>query len=139
MMSQMAGSAPSSTPTNTCMPNGSTGAICLRPAATTSQVTSSGESTSCSPARRMLFAKSPLAERPIWHHLEQRTDTHIFLCVLAYHLLISIEKTLLDNGVHTSWATVRDILKTHQICTVVLPTDDGSCLRIRKAATPHPD
>ena len=83
--------------------------------------------------------KSPLAERPIWHHLERRTDTHIFLCVLAYHLLISIEKTLLDKGVHTSWATVRDVLKTHQICTVVLPTDDGSSLRIRKAATPDPD
>ena len=83
--------------------------------------------------------KSPLAERPIWHHLERRTDTHIFLCVLAYHLLISIEKTLLDKGVHTSWATVRDTLKTHQICTVVLPTDDGSSLRIRKAATPDPD
>ena len=83
--------------------------------------------------------KSPLAERPIWHHLERRTDTHIFLCVLAYHLLISIEKTLLDKGVRTSWATVRDILKTHQICTVVLPTDDGSSLRIRKAATPDPD
>jgi transposase len=83
--------------------------------------------------------KSPLAERPIWHHLERRTDTHIFLCVLAYHLLISIEKTLLDKGVHTSWSTVRDILKTHQICTVVLPTDDASCLRIRKAATPDPD
>jgi transposase len=83
--------------------------------------------------------KSPLAERPIWHHLERRTDTHIFLCVLAYHLLISIEKTLLDKGVHTSWETVRDILKTHQICTVVLPTDDGSYLRIRKAATPDPD
>jgi transposase len=83
--------------------------------------------------------KSPLAERPIWHHLERRVDTHISLCVLAYHLLISIEKTLLDNGVHTSWATIRDILKTHQICTIVLPTDDGACLRIRKAATPDPD
>jgi transposase len=83
--------------------------------------------------------KSPLAERPIWHHLERRTDTHIFLCVLAYHLLIAIEKTLLDKGVHTSWATVRDTLKTHQICTVVLPTNDGSSLRIRKAATPDPD
>ena len=69
----------------------------------------------------------------------RRTDTHIFLCVLAYHLLISIEKPVLDKGVHTSWATVRDILKTHQICTVVLATDDGSCLRMRKAATPDPD
>jgi transposase len=83
--------------------------------------------------------KSPLAERPIFHHVERRVDSHIFLCVLAYHLLISIEKTLLDKGIHSSWATVRETLKTHQICTIVLPTSDGSCLRIRKAATPDPD
>jgi len=30
--------------------------------------------------------KSPLMERPIFH-LQNRTQTHIFLCVLAYHLL----------------------------------------------------
>ena len=41
--------------------------------------------------------KSPLAERPILHQLERRVEAHIFLCVLAYHLLISIEKTLLDK------------------------------------------
>jgi hypothetical protein len=34
---------------------------------------------------------------------------------------------------------VRDTLKSHHICTVVLPTDDGSTLRIRKDATPEPD
>jgi len=28
----------------------------------------------------------PLSERPIFHHLEHRVQTHIFLCVLAYHL-----------------------------------------------------
>src|ERR1700731_4706512 len=83
--------------------------------------------------------KSPLAQRPIFHHAERRTEAHIFLCVLAYHLLIAIEKTLLDHGIHTSWPTVRDTLKSHQICTVVLPIDDGSTLRIRKAATPEPD
>ena len=27
--------------------------------------------------------KSPLAERPIFHHTERRTEAHIFLCVLA--------------------------------------------------------
>ena len=48
-------------------------------------------------------------------------------------------KTLLDQGIHTSWASLRDTLKTHQVCTVVLPTDNGSSLRIRKAATPDPD
>jgi len=81
--------------------------------------------------------KSPLAVRPIFHRLEPRTDAHVFLCVLAYHLLIAIEKTLLDQAIHTSWATVRDTLKTHQVCTIVLPTNDRSTLRIRKAATPE--
>jgi len=82
--------------------------------------------------------KSPLSERPIFHHLERRVDTHIFLCVLAYHLLVSIEKTFLDRGVHTSWATIREILSTHEICTIVLPTEDGSELRIRRDSVPEP-
>ncbi len=82
--------------------------------------------------------KSPLAERPIFHQIERRVETHIFLCVLAYHLLVAIEKTLLDKGVHTSWGTVKEILRTHQVTTVVLPTDDGSVLRIRKGSTPEP-
>ncbi len=66
-----------------------------------------------------------------------RVDTHIFLCVLAYHLLISIEKTLLDQGMHTSWATVRETLRTHQVCTVVLPTAENLTLRIRAASSPE--
>ncbi len=41
--------------------------------------------------------KTPLMERPIFHHLEHRTQTHIFLCVLAYHLLLAIEKYFLDE------------------------------------------
>lgn len=82
--------------------------------------------------------KSPLAERPIFHPIERRAEAHIFLCVLADHLLIAIEKTLLDQAIHTSWATVRDTIKTHQVCTIVLPTPDGSCRRIRKAATTEP-
>jgi len=83
--------------------------------------------------------KSPLVIRPIFHHKEQRSDTHIFVSLLAYHLLIAIEKTLLDQGIHTSWDSVRDTLKTHQVCTVVLPADNGSILRIRKTSTPEPD
>jgi transposase len=81
--------------------------------------------------------KSPLGERPIFHHKEVRVEAHIFLCVLAYHLLMSIEKTLLDAGVHTSWATVRETLKTHQVNTIVLPTDGAMVLRIRQGTTPE--
>ena len=53
----------------------------------------------------------------------------------GYHLLVAIEKTLLDQGVHSSWASVRDALATHAIVTIVLPTDSGATLRIRKAST----
>lgn len=82
--------------------------------------------------------KSPLMERPIFHHLKHRAQTHIFLCVLAYHLLVAIEKRFLDQGVHTSWWTIRQQLSTHQVVTVVLPTANGNILRIRKAGTPEP-
>ena len=80
--------------------------------------------------------KSPLMERPIFHQLQHRTQTHIFLCVLAYHLLVGIEKYFLDRGIHTSWWTLRQQLSTHQVVTVVLPTVDGPVLRIRKGTTP---
>jgi transposase len=81
--------------------------------------------------------KNPLMERPIFHHLEHRTQAHIFLCVLAYHLLAVIEQYFLDQGIHTSWATLRDELSTHQVVTVVLPTESGGVLRIRKGTTPE--
>ncbi len=81
--------------------------------------------------------KSPLLERPIFHHLKHRTRTHIFLCVLAYHLLAVIEQYFLDQGIHTSWATLRDELSTHQVVTVALPTKSGEILRIRKGTTPE--
>jgi transposase len=82
--------------------------------------------------------KSPLVMRPIHHRREDRVETHIFLSVLAYHLLVAIEKTLLDQGIHTSWATVRKTLRTHQVSTVVLPADGGAVLRIRRPSTPEP-
>jgi transposase len=82
--------------------------------------------------------KSPLLERPIFHHLQARTQTHIFLCVLAYHLLVAVEKRFLDRGVHTSWWTLRQQLSTHQVVTVVLPTKDGRVLKIRKGTSPEP-
>lgn len=82
--------------------------------------------------------KTPLMERPIFHHLKNRTQTHIFLCVLAYHLLVAIEKRFLDQGIHTSWWSIRQQLSTHQVVTVVLSTTDGGVLKIRKGTVPEP-
>jgi transposase len=82
--------------------------------------------------------KTPLAERPIFHHLEERVEAHIFLCLLAYHLLVAIELTLRHQRDHRSWATVRDQLRSHHLLTIVVPTTDGRVLRIRRPSNPEP-
>ncbi len=51
--------------------------------------------TRCENAFRNM--KSPLCERPIFHQLKKRVQTHIFLSILAYHLSLAIKKTLLDD------------------------------------------
>ena len=82
--------------------------------------------------------KSPLSERPIFHQLQRRVETHIFLCLLAYHLLVTIEKTLLDQQIHTSWLTIKKMLTTHQVVTVILPTTTGEILKIRRGVNVEP-
>jgi len=73
--------------------------------------------------------KWPLAERPIFPSTRTSVEAHISLCVLAYHL-VRIE---LDQNIHT-WATLRGTLKTHQTCTIVLLTNNGSGRRVGKAS-----
>jgi transposase len=82
--------------------------------------------------------KTPLGERPIFHQVEHRVEAHIFLCVLAYHLLVAIEYALRQQHDHRSWATVRDQLRSHHLLTIVLPTTSGTTLRIRRPSTPEP-
>ena len=44
--------------------------------------------------------KSELGLRPIYHQKEERTDAHLFIGVLAYHLLVGIESILREKGDH---------------------------------------
>jgi transposase len=82
--------------------------------------------------------KTPLLMRPIFHQLERRVETHIFLSVLAYHLLIAIENTLHAAGDHRSWATIRAALSSHQTLTTILPTTNGRELHIRNNSVAEP-
>lgn len=82
--------------------------------------------------------KTPLLERPIFHQLERRVQTHIFICVLAYHLLALVEKLFRDKKIATSWETIREDLRTHQVATVVMPyLNSQRVLRVRRGTTPE--
>ena len=80
--------------------------------------------------------KGTLGLRPNYHHLEERVEAHIFITVLAYHLLTWIRKKLADSGDRRDWKGLRQILSTHSVVTTVLPLADGRVLRIRKASKP---
>jgi transposase len=81
--------------------------------------------------------KSPLAVRPVYHQLQNRVEAHIFVCVLAYHLLVAIERLLQASGITSSWETVRKQLSTHQTVSTILPSTSGKILEIRRDTEPN--
>ena len=62
--------------------------------------------------------KSSLGLRPNFHQNGERADAHMFISVLAYHILHTIEYRLRQGGDHRLWATVRAVLSTHQRLTI---------------------
>ena len=76
--------------------------------------------------------KSWLGLRPIFHQLEGRSDGHLFISVLAYHLLHIIENRLRSKGDHRSWATIRDIMSTHKRVTISFVTKEPNGDTFRK-------
>jgi transposase len=81
--------------------------------------------------------KSYLGLRPNYHQKEQRVDGHIFISILAYHLLHSIEHTLRQKGDHSRWATIRRLVSTHNYSTIQLPTTKGTVINVRKPGIPE--
>jgi transposase len=62
--------------------------------------------------------KSSLGLRPNFHQIERRADAHLFISVLAYHILHIIEHRLRQHGDHRCWQTICQVLSTHQRMTI---------------------
>jgi len=81
--------------------------------------------------------KSSLGIRPVYHQKEDRVDSHIFISVLSYHLLHSIEENLKQKEDHRSWKRIREILSSHTRVTVSLASENGLGYHIRVCTTPE--
>ena len=79
--------------------------------------------------------KSDLRLRLIYHQKERRVEAHIFISALAYHVLHAIEYALRQRGDTRSWNTIKQVLQTHQVITVVLPDEEGSLVHHVRVAT----
>ena len=85
--------------------------------------------------------KSHLGFRPIFHQCEERADAHLFMSVLAYHLLQAIEHTLRQRGDTRSWWTIRNTLSTHQAYTLTYDelSDSQEWIKHHVRSTSLPD
>ena len=81
--------------------------------------------------------KTDLGTRPIFHQNAQRTKSHLYLSVLAYHILCNIEYKLEQQRDYRHWATLKDILSTHQRSTVILTDVNGNIHHLRMSSQPE--
>jgi len=83
--------------------------------------------------------KHELSFRPIYHSTEKRAEAHIFIAVLAYHLLNSICLQLRQDGINDSWNTVRARMSTHRRVSITAMSEDKTTVleRITSSAEPY--
>jgi transposase len=105
--------------------------------------------------RAFRVLKSELLLRPIWHHYSGRTETHIFICVLAYALWKTLDHLIKRAGLQTliqksdpegdtadlqprpmTPQTVLRELSKIQVGDIEMETVDGQKLVLRRVARP---
>jgi transposase len=82
--------------------------------------------------------KSELGLRPIYHQKERRCDGHLFITIIAYHLLHTIRFKLRQKGVRFCWTTIRQQLSTQVRITTTMKRKDGKVVHIRKSSKAEP-
>jgi transposase len=75
--------------------------------------------------------KETLGMRPIYHQTAERSSAHLFLTVLAYHLLATIENMLAQQGDTRTWGTIRKVMSTLTRGTVTMKDTFGVTYAIR--------
>ena len=82
--------------------------------------------------------KSELGLRPVFHHHTERVSGHLFISVLAYHLVHTIRFQLKACGIHLSWECLRQALAGQVRVTVELKREEGKTLHGRQTTRPEP-
>ena len=75
--------------------------------------------------------KSELGLRPNYHKRDEASMAHIFLSVLAYHMVCPIINRLSQSGFSYTWNTVRNMLSSHDRVVTSFNTEEGECIHVR--------
>jgi len=83
--------------------------------------------------------KSELGLRPVYHQKTERVTAHLFITLIAYHLVHTIRFQLKQKGIHLSWESIRDLLVNQQRITLSMNTKSGEKKHLRVTTKPNTD
>ena len=82
--------------------------------------------------------KSELGMRPVFHQITKRVTGHLFITVLAYHLVHSIRYRLKEAGIVSSWSDLRKQLAGQNRVTISMQCKNNDIVHVRKSTRPEP-
>jgi len=83
--------------------------------------------------------KSELGMRPVYHQLEHRIDGHIFISIIAYHILHTIRYQLKQHDINNSWDALRKIMAIQLRTTTTMDLKIGGVVKLRKTSRATPE
>ncbi len=78
--------------------------------------------------------KSELGLRPVYHQIEKRVDGHLFITLLAYHIVHCIRFRLKESRVRFSWKTIRDRMSKQVRIASTIKSKDNKVIHVRKSS-----
>lgn len=82
--------------------------------------------------------KSELGMRPVFHQVTARVTGHLFISVLAYHLVHCIRYRLKKADIVTGWSGLREQLAGQNRTTVSMRCKNDDIVHVRKSTRPEP-
>lgn len=79
------------------------------------------------------FMKSSLGLRPVYHQKERRVDGHLWITVIAYHLIQHCLYQLKEQGICYQWKRIRKIMMSRVRVTMQAKTEEGKTLYHRSS------
>lgn len=79
------------------------------------------------------FMKSSLGLRPVYHQKEHRVDGHLWITILAYHLIQNCLYQLRQQGITYEWKTILKILQGRIRVSTQAKTESGKTLHHRSS------
>jgi transposase len=80
--------------------------------------------------------KSELGLRPVFHKIDRRVEGHLFITVIAYHIMQTVLYQLRSAGIFIRWEKLRCFMSTQVRVTTTMKTKDSKNLHFRSSTNP---